>query len=320
MAKAKTAKRPKKRRAAQRGLSPEELARRFFSMRAEGVLISSQPAIYFDKITGQPAPISHHLLEAFPQIDGVANAKLNRLLELSKRVGRIDRSDGTHLGSGFLIKDKLIATAAHVAAAIDGASTIKFEAWPAVVGGVPLGAVRCKPDVVKPLHFARTGADIALIELARPVADFSNLQLDIDTDVTEPGGAVAILSYPGNPNLIEGAEQSTHDASTVAMLIKDIFELPETKLYGSKCITLGMLSQSIETNVSKNYYFGHDAPTLGGSSGGLVVDLLTEKIIGVHCANTALVINYFQSFAQAIANTSDSGSGYGINLKTLLTT
>jgi Trypsin-like peptidase domain len=320
MANGKIVKRPKQRRVAQRGLSPEELARRVFYMRAEGVLLSSLPPIYFEQTSGQPAPISDQLVGGFPAIKGEANAKLKRLLELSKRVGRIDDQHGRHLGTGFLIKDNLIATAAHVAAAVDGGCTIKFEVWPTTLGGMPLGAVRCIPKVVKPLHFARDSADIALIDLAQPVAGFSNLQSDIDVEVTEPGGAVAVLSYPGSPSLLEGAEQSTQQASTVAALIKEIFEPTGTKLYGSKCVTLGLLRQDMEPNVSQDYYFGHDAPTLGGSSGGLVVDLLTEKIIGVHCANTVMVNNYFQSFAQAIEDKSDSGSGYGQNLKTMLTT
>lgn len=320
MSKAKTTKKPKPPRAARRGLNLDELARRVFSMRAEGVLLSSKPPIYFDKLSSQPAPISDQLVEAFPAINDVANAKLNWLFELSKRVGRIDRGDGTHLGTGFLISDNLIATAGHVAAAWDSNCTIKFEAWPATLGGVRLAAVKCIPVVAEPVKFARSGADIAIIELAETVSGFNNLQTDIDIQTTEFCEAVAVLSYPGNPGLPEGVEQSTNPSGLTEDLIKDIFEPVGIKLYGSKCITIGMLSVDLESNVSRNYYFGHDAPTLGGSSGGLVVDLLTEKIIGVHCANSGLVNNYFQSFAQAIENKSNNGSAYGKNLKTFLTT
>lgn len=85
--------------------------------------------------------------------------------------------------------------------------------------------------------------------------------IPLSTHKPKKGAYVGVVGYP--------ARDSRNDSDLMSEIFGDI--------YGVKRFAPGMV-----TSVSKGFWFGHDASTLGGNSGSLVIDLESGKALGVH--------------------------------------
>lgn len=203
-------------------------------------------------------------------------------------VGRIDLPSATQgfEGTGFLIQENLILTNRHVLQAIatrnnDGEWTFKPGA--AIDFGHEFRALesvhrRALKSVLftgsKPIlevgPVDHTKLDLALIEL-EPAGQNERprtfLDVDVSSDWSQPELIMYTVGYPANPGI------GAFNPSLLELLFKTT--------YGCKRLAPGLVIQS-HANVQP-WTTAHDATTLGGNSGSLVVVAGREKAsAGLH--------------------------------------
>lgn len=126
--------------------------------------------------TDTPSPVPTSLKPAAPENFAVAHERI------ASGVVRLDvlSCDDSGFGSGFLINEQLVATAAHV---VDGAATIGLTAGESTTTGTVIG--------LDPAN------DLALVRAERPL---DGEVLSFADGALRPGLPVAALGYPaGNP-------------------------------------------------------------------------------------------------------------------------
>jgi endonuclease G len=220
-----------------------------------------------------------------------ARAKLEKAL---LRVGRVEFRNAPMLwgGTGWVVDEHLIITNRHVAelvAEADGRGTFRFKVSPAGVSSearldfksehgddegdtteeVSLSAIRYLASANQP--------DIALFEVARSVKLPAPVSLAANKLTKDR--AVAVIGYP--------AFDSRNDHGAVDRYFGDIFDV--------KRLAPGVVTQAPDAS---DVYFMHDATTLGGNSGSLVVDLASGKAVGLHFAGQFHTGNYAHTASQ----------------------
>jgi hypothetical protein len=176
-------------------------------------------------------------------------------------IGRVERKDGTRIGTGFLVADRVLATNRHVLDELTfgtgvlgaGAARVVFQ-----------GEDRA-PD--RPEHIV----EIQQTRKIHPTLDI--VLLDVDTSgrpapsisVTPPveGERVAAIGYPAK------------DATRNPLFITSIFR-------GRFDVKRASLGEVLDGSVTPNLF--HDCSTLGGNSGSPVFSLETGAVIGIHRA------------------------------------
>lgn len=203
-----------------------------------------------------------------------ASAASGLLTDALTCVGRIDLPDSTQgfEGTGFLIHENLIVTNRHVLQAIarpNAQGGFNFKPGVAIDFGHEFRARdSVSPRRLKQLVFCpakvindpidHTKLDLVLIEL-EPVAQASDrprsvLAFDVAPDWAIPSQFVYIIGYPGNPGLGEPLS-----------LLEQLFQ----STFGCKRLAPG----EIETAHAAvfNWTLAHDASTLGGNSGSVLL-------------------------------------------------
>ena len=188
-------------------------------------------------------------------------------------VGRIDVPESIQgfEGTGFLIHENLIVTNRHVLQAIARPNThggFSFKAGVAIDFGHEFRArASVSPRRVKQLAFCpervinqpidHTKLDLVLIEL-EPAAEAdrprSVLAFDIAPDWAAPGQFIYTVGYPGNPGFAEPLS-----------LLEQLFQ----STFGCKRLAPGEIEPA-HAQVF-NWTLAHDASTLGGNSGSVVL-------------------------------------------------
>lgn len=116
------------------------------------------------------------------------------------------------------------------------------------------------------------GLDIALLFIEKPVLIPVKLSSMAPPKPNESGREIVVLGYPDFHHFIDPGTEEVFD---------------EYKLQGAaKFVSLGCATAKASVPACKNelpgYSFTHTATTTMGESGGIVIDRLTGKVIGVH--------------------------------------
>jgi hypothetical protein len=191
---------------------------------------------------------------------------------------RLDNSGGLHRGSGTIFADGSFLTAAHVI----GPPGYLFGTPPAqaATAQAQFNCLVGGPEVTLPLQgFSVSSAlDFAWLKASAQwptvlaASDFAaNTGLPLQKTVPEYKLASRLVAVIGHP-----AAPGPEDASAAQLAYGDA-------PYGMKRLMPGLLSPS-EPLVTRDgvEYLRHDCSTLGGASGGLLIDLETGVILGIH--------------------------------------
>jgi S1-C subfamily serine protease len=176
-------------------------------------------------------------------------------------VGRVNLTDGTHIGTGFLVADGVLATNRHVLDDLTfgtgmlapGRAQVLFQHEKGA-GDRPEHIVAIEGVVRVHEHF-----DIALLavpKLGRPI-------VDIDTAGIQEGHRVAAIGYPAK-------DEVRNPLFTAAVFGRD---------FGFKRAALGEVLDGTRTPA-----LFHDCSTLGGNSGSPVFSLETGRVVAIHRA------------------------------------
>jgi hypothetical protein len=201
-------------------------------------------------------------------------------------VGRIDIGDSSHKGTGFLIQKNLILTNRHVLQVIadrtpDG--EWRFKPGAQIDFGREFKARESvDPRALRSVVFAGSkpislfGAvdhsklDLALIELEpapAAAAPTAVLAVQASADWATPTQTVFTVGYPASPR------ENTYEPS----LLEQLFQ----STYGCKRLAPGLIMQAQASSLA--WTLGHDATTLGGNSGSVVLVAGKESLAaGLH--------------------------------------
>ena len=182
-----------------------------------------------------------------------------RVRPLLASIGLVKLSDGTHVGTGFIVGDGVLATNRHVLGDLTFGTEVLREGRAQAVFQREAGSSDDPSNVV-----AITGvvdvaptADIALLsipKLGRPA-----VQLDVDPPAE--GLRVAVIGYPAK------------DESRNPLFADAVFG----GRYGVRRAAIG---EVLDGAVTPHFY--HDCSTLGGNSGSPVFSLETGRVVGIH--------------------------------------
>jgi endonuclease G, mitochondrial len=206
-----------------------------------------------------------------------------------RSVGRVEIDDGfgsCHGGTGWMIAKGVIATNRHVA-----------EAFSAHRGGQVVFLANCTGTVYKArVDFREEYQEPQQLEIAiekvlfmqehdpqKP--DVALLKLHDDpqlpppipilTEGPQPGAPVAVIGYPAYD------PRYGMDALEAARAVFG-------SIYGVKRLSPGQVMDV----AAKSWYFTHDATTLGGNSGSVVLDLKSGLAVGMHFRGEFRTSNY----------------------------
>jgi S1-C subfamily serine protease len=193
-------------------------------------------------------------------------------------IGRINQGSGTHIGTGFLVGDGVLATNRHVLddltlgteALIAGQARVVFQREDRATDK-PEHIVEI--DGVLSIHDHLDMVLLAVRKLGRPV-------VEIDTGPVTEGHRIAAIGYPAN------------DEVRNPLFVGPVFQ----NKFGVKRAALGEILDGVK---SPNLF--HDCSTLGGNSGSPLFSLATGKVVGIHRAG------FFMYRNEAIDGASLSG-------------
>ena len=205
------------------------------------------------------------------------NADLANIGQMLRCVGRIDDTSAQQKfdGTGFLLGPNLLLTNRHV---LDVFAQKKHDGIRKLRKGVTVNfghefqtttpprirtlksVLFCGPDLSPKLNHADT--DVALIELEPlPATEAapSFMDLDLTPDWAVEGTFMYTIGYPGNPGL------PLEKSGVTFTLLEELFK----STYGIKRLAPGQLMPPDAGLTART--LTHDATTLGGNSGSLIV-------------------------------------------------
>jgi S1-C subfamily serine protease len=174
-------------------------------------------------------------------------------------IGRVNLKDGTHIGTGFLVADGVLATNRHVLADLTFGTEVLAAGSAQVVFQREFGSNDDPANVVGitgVIDVAST-VDIALLavpKLGRPVAA-------IDVQPPAEGQRVVVIGYPAR------------DAVRNPLFADAVF----AGRYGVRRAAIG---EMLDGTAAPHFY--HDCSTLGGNSGSPVFSMQTGRVVGMH--------------------------------------
>lgn len=216
---------------------------------------------------------------------GRLDAAGERLLRAIRAVGRIvvdGQSEGPFFGTGFLVREDVIATNAHVAQAFAAPSRVGagFDVLGDFGGKMPVSIDFLGEDgrsdtfVVPVLDVLYVEMDqfpdLALLTVDRTGRERFPEPLALSPVPPRPGQRVAAVGYPTHEIRLRYAE-----------LMRQIFG----DVYDKKRVAPGEVS-GIEAG-----HVLHDCSVLGGNSGSPLIDLETGQVVGIHHTGEFLAEN-----------------------------
>lgn len=236
------------------------------------------------------------------------------LTTMINSVGRIELS-GQQIGTGFVIAPSLILTNRHVAELIAKAYRMvdQSDIWILKAGEPIIDFGREANSQKKQCHFIRSiriaGPDPINMQYNPKLLDAAILEIEpisIEGIACPPpvtvmspthrdaksGGEIISIGYPASPQFEPANLPSDVKVVDVLDALKRTFNL----IYGVKRASPGrILAQLGRINDgNRGWVFSHDASTLGGASGSLVVKCQDGQVLGVglHFAGEILKANY----------------------------
>ncbi len=213
----------------------------------------------------------------------------SRLSAAIRAVGRIDlpgHPEHPWGGTGWLVGPDILATNRHVArlfveAGVDGLRFVPGVSGQPIQPAIDFRHEHRVPwprafDLRRPLWIAPDGPehpDVAFFLVSRSGTEGATLAEPITLSDQEPAPdrTLAVVGYAGS-------DGGRHDDEVVARLYDGIF--------GVKRIGPG------EVMARESFWFSHDASTLPGNSGSVVLDLETGQAVGMHWGGEASLANY----------------------------
>lgn len=204
-------------------------------------------------------------------------------------VGRIEVDDGAgfrHVGTGWVIAEGIIATNRHVAEIF-----AKKQAKGCAFLVNFMGAAYAARIDFREEYKEKTTAEVNVREVVfmedapRNLPDVALLRLVKHGDLPAPipllqkppsaGQDIAVIGYPAFDNRY--GLDATEAAKAIFGTIYDVKRLSPGCVMGEK---------------GKYWYFEHDATTLGGNSGSVVLDIATGYAAGMHFQGDFRTANY----------------------------
>jgi hypothetical protein len=220
----------------------------------------------------RPAPLSHGgALDDLPDQQGhnlypqdlkdAWSSFRGKAKDLLYSIGRVDLVDGTHIGTGFLVRKDVLATNRHVLGDLTMGTEILGKGIALVRFQREQGANDAPEHVVSiegviGIHETLDMALLAVPALDRPF-------VEVETGTVPEGLRVAAVGYPAK------------DAVRNPIFSSAIFGTT----FGVKRAAIG---EVLDGTGTPNVF--HDCSTLGGNSGSPVFSLETGKVVAIHRA------------------------------------
>lgn len=206
-------------------------------------------------------------------------------------VARVEKGDPPrHIGTAFVVGPDLMLTNRHVVA--------KFEDWdrsrPELAPRVAFGHERAEGETgAAPEPEVRAGTVCRVVDVVwvHPWWDAALLRVEgldgrpiftLNAEQVPAGRPVAVVGYPAKEYGDEAYE-----------LVQEILFRGR---FGVKRLQPGLLGGLVDfpssTPDATPRVLEHDASTLGGNSGSVVIDLRTGLVVGMHFAGSRYYVNY----------------------------
>lgn len=231
------------------------------------------------------------------------------LPKVAKAVGRINLNS-SHIGTGFVVAEDVIMTNRHVLEAIgEEVSGAKGRRW-IFPYGVP--QIDFSERGIDGAHYNITGVEFAAPHSTHGRVDFRKLDL-VRLKVKVASGFPAplktlssgsqvtlhaktqifVMGYPAPPGPSAFIDPSTGKPSReISRRLANIFGVD----YGRKYLSPGLISVGaggLGRQDPRGWVMVHDATTLGGNSGSLLVAIQGKgEVVGLHFAGAPLTANY----------------------------
>jgi S1-C subfamily serine protease len=176
-------------------------------------------------------------------------------------IGRVELVDGTHIGTGFLVADGILATNRHVLDDMTFGTGLLGAGKARVVFQQEKGSTNDAKHIVAidgviQIHNTLDMALLAVPKLGRPA-------VKIDTTTMSEGRRIAAIGYPAK------------DLARNPIFAPAVFGTN----YGVKRAAIG---EVLDGTRSPDLF--HDCSTLGGNSGSPLFSLETGLVVGIHRA------------------------------------
>ena len=218
----------------------------------------------------RPAPLSHAgALDDLPDqgnrniypqdLKDQWSAFRTKVKPLLHSIGRINLKDGTHIGTGFLVADNILATNRHVLGDLTDGTEVLRPGEAVVNFRLEDGSQDKSGDIFPIAGVLRVHDtfDIALLQVpgtSRPVTV-------VDSAPAPEGLRVAAIGYPST------------DRKRNPLFMDTVFG----KRFGVKRAAIGEVLDG-----SEGPELFHDCSTLGGNSGSPIFSLKTGRVVGIH--------------------------------------
>lgn len=186
----------------------------------------------------------------------------DRVKPVLHSIGRIDSTGRGHVGSGFLVTDRLLATNRHVLDQLSFGTGVLAAGAAKVVFKGEKGSVDPPEHVIaiEGVAVVHPDLDMALLEI---VAQVDRPRLEFADTHPAAGDRVVAVGYPAE------------DRVNNPLFLASVFPQP----FGVKRAALG---EVLDGGRLPSLF--HDCSTLGGNSGSPVFSLETGKVIAIHRA------------------------------------
>ncbi|HYC91359.1 MAG TPA: phospholipase D-like domain-containing protein [Thermoanaerobaculia bacterium] len=270
------------------------------SMGPEGVDAEPPVDIILETIVreGRPALLvkNHRITKIDTAIDSASAEIMGRLRAaqstvepLIPLVGRIDLANDaagrTFAGTGWLIDKDVVATNRHVAEIIARADGAKFVFKPGRFGDPLRVSIDFRHELGTSVTDTAPVKRVIWIETDSTKADFALLQIGRRTDGTvQDHIKLAETDLPANSDIVVIG----YPARAPEHVIPD--QAWMDRIYGGK-YDVKRVAPGLFGPQSRGWAT-HDATTLGGNSGSVVLDMKTGRAVALHFAGLYMIENY----------------------------